>query len=162
VRVAEQERKLIWPELEERYPDLVLSLGTASSARLRRSESSRAPATRGVISYSSDLISLTKTFIHSSIQCNGIWEAYIKHLPKADSSARYIRINPELLDAVADIDDVDKMTPLQKEVESWLDNQPIVRQVAMQLIATCFYFELMESIGKGERGGYVAEGEHYF
>lgn len=79
VKIAEQERKLIWPELDEHYPDIVLSLGTASSPRLRRTESKQIPASRGFVSHASDLVNLLKNHMATSIQCELIWKNYLDH-----------------------------------------------------------------------------------
>jgi hypothetical protein len=95
----------------------------------------------------------------TSIECERMWRNYLDQLPRTIRSTRFIRINPELSDTVPNIDDVEKMEPLQEEVESWLDNQKQVKQVAMQLVATCFYFELLGSIINGKSEGYVAEGK---
>lgn len=95
----------------------------------------------------------------TSIECERIWRNYLDQLPRSIRSTRFVRINPELPDAVPNIDDVDKMVPLQEALESWLDNQSKVKEVAMQLVATCFYFELLGSIINGKSEGYVAEGK---
>ncbi|KAE9983700.1 hypothetical protein BLS_003847 [Venturia inaequalis] len=156
--IAEQERKLIWPELEDKFPDIILSLGTATSHRLRRAESSRAPAQRGIISHASDLVNLVRNHMATSIECDRIWDGYIDQLPKFVKASRFVRINPELPDEVPALDDVEKMTSLREAAEDWLRNQSKVKKVALQLIASCFYFEVLGSIINGKDEAYVAEG----
>ncbi|QDS77600.1 hypothetical protein FKW77_001933 [Venturia effusa] len=159
INIAEQERKLIWPELEDRYPGITLSLGTATSHRLRRAESIRTPVQSGIVSHASDLVNLLKNHMATSIECDRMWSSYIDQLPKSVKASRFIRINPELPDDVPALDDVEKMIPLREAAECWLQNQTKVKKVALQLIASCFYFEVLVKLINGKDEAYVAEGK---
>ncbi|KAF2420198.1 hypothetical protein EJ08DRAFT_690440 [Tothia fuscella] len=112
IELAERERKLIWPELQDSYPDIVVSLGTATSPSLKRAESSR-----------------------------------------------FIRVNPELANEAPSLDDVKAMPDLQKDIRNRLKHDPTIRNLAFELLATSFYFELLGPIGKAEMGGGIAEGK---
>jgi hypothetical protein len=96
----------------------------------------------------------------TSIECERMWGGYLDQLPKSVKSTRFVRINPELPEDVPTLDDVEKMIPLQEAAEYWLQHQATkVKRVALQLIATCFYFELLGLIINGKDEAYIAEGK---
>ena len=143
INVAEQERKLLWPELEDSYPDVVLSLGTAFNAQLHRAESEKVTSAskRGVISHGVVLINLLKNHMATSLECEKIWDTFLVHLPKAVQFSRFVRINPQLTGEVPEMDDVKELQSLQMKVRNFLRYNEQVRKVSLQLVATTFYFQ---------------------
>lgn len=143
INVAEQERKLLWPELEDSYPDIVLSLGTAYNAQLHRAESEKisSASKRGVISHGVVLINLLKNHMATSLECEKIWDSFLLHLPKAVQFSRFVRINPQLAGEVPEMDDVKELQSLQMKVRNFLRYDEQVRKVSLQLLATTFYFQ---------------------
>lgn len=143
INVAEQERKLLWPELEESFPDIVLSLGTAYNAQLHRAESEKITSTskRGVISHGVVLINLLKNHMATSLECEKIWDSFLLHLPKAVQLSRFVRINPQLTGEVPEMDDVKELQSLQMKARNFLRHNERIEKLSWQLLATSFYFQ---------------------
>ncbi|KAF1991096.1 hypothetical protein K402DRAFT_436349 [Aulographum hederae CBS 113979] len=157
IEVAEKERKLIWPELQDSYPDIVVSLGTATSPSLKRTESVQI-AQRGVVSHAAALLRIAKNHLATSIECERIWEKYLDNLPRNIKQSRFVRVNPELTGEVPSLDEVKAMPELQKNVRNRLKQDFRIKSLAFQLLATSFYFELLGPIAETKGSGWVAEG----
>jgi hypothetical protein len=158
IEVAERERKLIWPELEDSFPDVVISLGTATSPSLKRAESIQTPQ-RGVFNHAANLLRLAKNHMATSIECERIWDRYLNNLPRAVRQSRMVRLNPELPGDIPDLDEIKSMSRLQQNVRSRWRSDLKIYNVAVQLIATCFLFQLSGPIVEHSTG-YVAEGKY--
>jgi patatin-like phospholipase/acyl hydrolase len=158
IEVAEKERKLLWPELQDSYPDIVLSLGTATSPSLKRAESVQI-AQRGMVNHAAALLRIAKNHLATSIECDRIWEKYLDNLPRNIKQSRFVRINPELAGEIPSLDDVKAMPELQKNVRNRLKHDSMIRSLAFQLLATSFYFEHLGPIAEKEGVAWVAEGK---
>jgi hypothetical protein len=159
VNVAEQERKLIWPELQEAWPDIILSLGTASSPGLRRTESDRTANQKGIVSHGQVLLGLLKTHMATSLECEKIHQSFLAMLPRDVKQSRCRRINPELSGDVPGLDEVKKMPALQEKVRLMLRNDALVKEVALQLVATSFFYQYMDPIIERPSGDFLSHGE---
>lgn len=139
IEVADKERKLIWPNMKYDYPDIVVSVGTTFRLNSRQSTS---PPRHGVLSHVKSLYEMTEERMTSILDPEKAWENYMSVLqPPPIYCQRYVRLNPQLSDEPPRLDDVHRMIPFQKLVrERWRDD-PKIRQVAVQLIASSFYFE---------------------
>lgn len=142
IEIADKERKLIWPNMKDEYPDIVISVGT--TLKLDARNLSQLPSTPrlGVLSHGKSLYKMAVERIASSLDPEKTWDNYISVLqPPPIYRQRYVRLNPQLSEEPPRLDEVHRMIPLQKLVrERWRDDQKI-RQVAVQLIASSFYFE---------------------
>lgn len=162
IRVAEAERKLIWPEVD--YPDVVVSLGTSFSTQLHRMESDRMQndERRGIVSHGMSLVNIVKNHMATSLNCERAWDEFLDHLPRNIAHSRFIRINPELSGKVPELDDVQSMIPLQQNVGIVLARDPRLRgrvhNTAMRLFATLFYFHPTSPIAVTSDGRFETEG----
>jgi hypothetical protein len=158
IEVAERERKLIWPELEDSFPDVVVSLGTATSPSLKRAESIQM-SQRGLINHAANLLRLAKNHMATSIECDRIWDRFLDNLPRSVKQSRMVRLNPELPSDIPALDDVKAMPRLQHDIRSRWRSDLKIYSVAVQLIATCFLFQLTGPIVEHSTG-YCADGRH--
>ena len=78
--------------------------------------------------------------------------------PLSNYRDRYIRINPPLSEDPPNLDDVDCMQCLQELVRGQLRRDDRIHQVALQLVATCFYFEKMAPVEKLSENTYQCKG----
>jgi predicted acylesterase/phospholipase RssA len=158
IEVAERERKLIWPDCEDDFPDLVVSLGTATSPELKREQSTHITR-RGLINHGRAMVRVAKNLVDATIECDNIWDKFLTGLPLSARQSRFIRINPELHIALPALDHVGAIPVLREAVRLYLHDSTIIKRLASQLIATCFYFELTGQITEIEPGLYTAEGD---
>jgi len=162
INIADRERKLIWPELREDYPDIVVSVGTTFSSRLHRQESERAAAVatprRGVYNHISALLKIAKDHVFSSFNSERIWIEFKSGIPKSVEWSRFVRLNPELTEDPPLLDEVHKMKALQSTVRSKMAQDACVKRLALQLLATSFYFELAGPISETDSGLFEAQG----
>ncbi|KAI4858552.1 acyl transferase/acyl hydrolase/lysophospholipase [Hypoxylon rubiginosum] len=146
VRIADSERRMIWPS--HQVPDLVLSIGTGPSPVPERRESRHRRAARnGILSHGLHLYGIMRNNFEQKLNCEKTWDEYYAgiagSLPESVSTSRFHRINPNVGEIPA-LDEKEKMETLRAKAEqvlrSDLDSQ--INQIARQLIASSFYFEL--------------------
>ena len=138
------ERKLIWPDLENEFPDLIVSLGTTfNSAKLKTSESVSLPRRLGVISHGKSLYKIATNRIASDLDPEKAWQSYMSVLqPPPRHRVRYIRLNPNLTEDPPRLDDVECMHNIQEIVRESLKTEDKIEDVALHLVASSFYFEV--------------------
>jgi hypothetical protein len=161
IRIADKEWKMIWQDriggIE--YPDVILSLGTSYSSSLHRNESEpMEPPRRGVLTHGKFLAKIAKDVIHSSLNCEKVWNEYIGDVRGSVDWSRFIRLNPEI-DEVPKLDEVHRMKTLQETVRNKMKDDPTIKKVAARLICSCFYFELVGSIVEESPTKFTATGE---
>jgi len=125
----------------------MLSLGTGFSATLKRASSEHVSTNRkGVITHGRQLYSILKNNMDQTLDCERAWEDFFDGIistspTKALAVSRYRRVNPDV-GTVPALDEKDKIEELRKRVQESLRNdQPRIRDLARQLIASSFYFE---------------------
>lgn len=160
VRIADQERKLIWPDLEDQHPDIVVSLGTAFSPSLRRVESTKmtAAARTGFIAQGTQLFDMVRNHMATSITCERIWTDFITTLPKNVKSSRFVRIDPELGVDVPQLDEVQHLQRLQQSARQQFYRDNRVHTTALQLVATLFYWETYRQPVEKPDGSFLIDG----
>lgn len=80
--------------------------------------------------------------MHDALDCEKAWREHIRRLPAEMSNSRFIRYSPELVGDLPSLDDVDDLDRLQEAVGKDLERKSaLFQKVAMQLVATSFYFE---------------------
>ncbi len=150
VRIAESERKMLWPN--SHVPDVVLSLGTGAAVNLdsagpAMSEHTTA-ARKGILSHSRDLYRILRSNLEQTLDCERAWNDYFATvttaLPKSFSPSRFIRVNPNV-GTIPALDDKDKMGDLRAKVQETQRRDPRVQDIARRLIASTFYFEILSA-----------------
>lgn len=129
--------------MRDEYPDLILSIGTSFRPRtLPLSPEAMASPRTGVFAYGKSLYKIAVDHIQASLDSEKAWETYLSVLqPPRDYRHRYVRINPPLNEDPPALDDVDRMQYIQGIVRDQINGDDRIQKVALQLIATCFYFE---------------------
>lgn len=144
VEVAMQERRLIWPDVAEAHPDLVLSIGTSyNSASSKQATAPQRMARWGMISHVKQLAKIAIDHIQSTLNSEQTWRNYIQTHPVPERlKDRYIRLNLPLENDPPKLDDVSAMTDLNEMTRSrYTSRREEMRSIADRLIATSFYFE---------------------
>lgn len=166
-RVANRERKLIWPEAADTDPDILLSLGTGQNrisilpklsakttdwktlqSSLRRTNSEDLKGFRRYLKSWTTLCNRVDDILNAEMA----WAAFRADIISADvphrNTRRYIRFNPDLNKTAPSMDDKDELQSLQWIVKKRL-NLPhcvtAVQHVAFKLVSSSFFLEVQKS-----------------
>ena len=146
IQIADKERKLIWPDLENDFPDLVVSVGTTYNSAARLSTEKVAVPRLGVFSHGKALYKIAVDHIASTLDSEKAWHSYMNVLqPPSNHRSKYIRINPQLNEDPPRLDEVERMSYIQDMVREMLMSDDKIQKVALRLIASSFYFEKSQS-----------------
>lgn len=146
VRIADSERKILWPD--NLVPDLFLSIGTGSSPTLSRAGSEKmTPIRKGIFSHGRYLYGILRSTLEQALDCEKAWDDYIRgvttSLSSSFSTTRFIRINPNV-DEIPALDDKIKVASLRMKAREALKVDPRVPGIGRRLIASTFYFECLK------------------
>ena len=165
IQIADKERKLIWPELENDSPDIIVSVGTSYNPAARPSSdkalsplSTRSPRL-GVFSHGKSLMKIAIDHIASSLDSEKAWRSYMDVLhPPPNQKAKYIRINPQLNENPPGLDEVDRLPYIQEIVRQMSSLDVNIQNVALRLIASSFYFEKSQPVELAPDGSIHVKG----
>ena len=159
IQIADKERKLIWPDLEKAYPDIIVSVGT-SLGPLQDPADEKTPSPRlnvfshGRLSYKSGIDQICAGY-----NSEKTWLSYMSVLQPASSQRyRFVRLNPQLEEEPPRMDEIDRMLYLQKIVQTKLSSDNNIQRVAHHLIASSFYFEKLQAVEVADDGSVKCKG----
>jgi len=157
IRIADTEWKLIWSRGPITHPDLMLSLGTGLAADQDERSLKSPISKRGLIRNGKMLLKIATDHIADALDCEKAWDDYVRPLILQDSSSRFVRYNVEIDGELPSLDDVKSLQPLQDKVSRKVSQDPRITNIAFQLVATCFYFDV-ERIQQFVQNSAVASG----
>jgi len=143
IAVADCERKLLWPDMAKRYPDILLSVGSGYCKTLKvPKKQPKAIQKVGISSNIKALYRIAVDHIESSLNSEAAWQNYMGVLaPADDEMCRFQRFNVELDCEPPKLDDVDGMDELEYAAREQWSRKKRLSNVARHLVATCFFFE---------------------
>ncbi|CAN9422509.1 unnamed protein product [Alternaria alternata] len=165
VKVGNRERQLLWPDVQDNHPDILLSIGTSQhqQAMVDRSRSERFNMQRDIspslshgkvkakVKHFAGMFQLGKAAINKlgdSIHCERQWEQFLDGMERStahsEDSRRYVRINPDIGRTPPRLDDVNEVDRLQSDVSRYLKGPEAmadIEDVVFRLVASSFYFE---------------------
>ncbi|KAJ8113331.1 hypothetical protein OPT61_g4511 [Boeremia exigua] len=162
VRLVRSEAQLLWPDMADEHPDILLSIGTGQDRHvmnpypLREYETSQRSHRR----QASDATSSTKrsgfTFVgfkqilsamHSRfdniLHAENAWLDFCDIATTDENGSRYVRINPEI-GSPPSLDDVSQLKAVQAAARNSLEtteSRAQIRRVSHMLVASSFYYE---------------------
>lgn len=162
VHIANRERKLLWPAIANKHPDMLLSIGTGQNL----SESRREALERRSSSPKNDNTPNTPTNKPGGIRrtLNALYQRFDNILDaehtwtefEADINNRnegfsspYIRLNLDLKSKLPPFDAKDKFQEFRAEVRRRLKDPDVmekVRDIACSLVASSFYFKPVKTV----------------
>jgi patatin-like phospholipase/acyl hydrolase len=171
-KLANRERKLIWPETADVDPDIFLSLGTGQNRisilpklsskttdwRTLQSTLQTAPAEKPK-GMSRLLKSWTVLYnrVDDILNAEMAWAAFRQDVVGADraqrNSRRYIRFNPDLDKRAPSVDAKNELRSLQSTVQKRLSLPhclTAVQHVAYRLIASSFYLDVSRRLSQAD------------
>lgn len=145
INVAERERKLIWPELAKQEPDVVVSIGTLFCGKTEKKRTTKLGSSpKGILAGSVSVAKIASDHSHTTLDSQRTWEEFIqvRGLARHDRG-RYIRLNPELDIQPPRLDEVEQLSYLEEMTRFLMGGEYKLQRLARQLVATCFYFEVV-------------------
>ena len=171
VRVAELERRLIWPDTEGSPPDILLSIGTSCNMIVQQEAQNALYSTRkgydpmsdksittakgsghGLFGWkrkgtqTSKLINIMKNRVDNILDTEITWSLFLSDTARGDEEyrRRYWRINPNIGVDPPKLDEVKELPQLQQKVQQMTKDPAYQKQIggaARRLVASCFYVE---------------------
>ncbi|KAI9759344.1 MAG: hypothetical protein M4579_002402 [Chaenotheca gracillima] len=140
IQMADSERKLTWPNAQDSSPDIVLSLGTGSLSEFSRSFGPQPTSPLGGI-FNRNQTKMQLDNIGLAGESERMWNEFIelRREEKRDDD-RYHRIDPELRHLPRP-DDLNSFAQLQCDIRDCAIPAQSLRNIASQLLSSCFYFE---------------------
>jgi len=145
VNIADSERKLLWPKQAHKEPDILLSIGSGYCTTSIPSASVLPEGARNdAVKNLKALKKIAVGHIDSSLNAQNAWLEYTKvHNISNATSFRFRRLNLQLQKEPPKLDDVSKLQMLKENVaQNFRDPHVDISEIAKQLIATSFFFEL--------------------
>ena len=160
IQIAESERKLLWPEHGNDLPDIVLSIGSGYSKRKLPDEQIMPMSQKGIITNIRTLKKIAYGTIENSLNAEQAWQNFTEQLSE-EAKPRYHRLNVTLPyeDGPPNLDDVKAIHNLKLDVRKAMSTKmDQVREIANQLIASCFFFEQSTPWSRLENGSLKCTG----
>ncbi|KAH0362899.1 FabD/lysophospholipase-like protein, partial [Aureobasidium melanogenum] len=162
VYVANRERKLIWPAIADKHPDMLLSIGTGKNpsapqreALERRSSSPRDDHTPNAPTNKFGGIRRTLNALYQRfdniLDAEHTWTEFEADINNRNDGfpSPYLRLNFDLKSKPPPFDAKDKFKEFRADVRQRLmdpDVMDVVKDVACSLMASSFYFKLVKTV----------------
>lgn len=162
IQIADMERKTLWPNESKQLPDFLLSIGTAYNRRSRKTLIEKSSIIGGLFgqSKSSSSASAAMDQIRSSLAAEKSWKEFMEELNLPDAEKhRYQRINPEILEELPGLDDVNQIKNLQAIIRKHMTGDLAITRAALRLLATAFYFEKTMPLSRLNDGSFSFKGK---
>jgi predicted acylesterase/phospholipase RssA/energy-coupling factor transporter ATP-binding protein EcfA2 len=144
VEIAMQEKRLIWPDVGEAVPDIILSIGTGFNSHSSHQITSPARTSRlSKLPFAKRLARVSLDQFQSTFSSDEAWRNVVQDAPPAQLNDRYIRLNLPFKEDPPRLDQVLSMAELQEMTRSeCVRRRDEIKAIADKIIATSFYFEL--------------------
>lgn len=151
IEVAMRERRLVWPDVADIPPDIVLSIGTGINPKSRKRLGSKI-SKFGLFSQARNLAKVAIDHVEASLNSEQTWRNFILHNPPPESfQGRYIRFNLQLEKDPPKMDEVRALEELkEKTMSQFTARRTDVKNLADRLIATSFFFIQDEQVAVEE------------
>ncbi|KAI4844618.1 FabD/lysophospholipase-like protein [Aureobasidium sp. EXF-8845] len=157
VHVANRERKLLWPEIADKHPDMLLSIGTGQNtieAREKLERRSSSPKDEDTTHKSRGLRRTLEALYHrfdNILDAEHTWTEFEADINNRndDFPSPYVRFNLDLNKRLPPFDAKDKFQEFRNDVKQRLKDPDVVemtREIACSLVASSFYFESENTI----------------
>lgn len=157
--VAASEEQRIWPSRKDTIPDMLLSIG---NGRVKETTAHADDSAWFFIPWKRQLYELRK-LLYQNINSEKTWDENFSRI-SGSHPTRYVRLNPEMPNALQNIDDLEAFNngSLETIVSCYLGQESIQRRIAdvgRVLVATSFYFQAAQDPQRNEAGHFIIKGE---
>jgi len=175
VALANEERKLIWPESRTQDPDILLSIGTAFDSSAARQPLEPGPQAKlGLKGFAMKMFKIAIDTLQDVLDCERSWVTFLESVgiqnDDAERRRKYWRLNPDLNQirtetnsiglavTLPKLDEVDEMDVLVSHTLCIFRGSPKLRDVKATLVSSLFYFEWCNMEEAGDGGPIAVEG----
>ncbi|CAN9328202.1 unnamed protein product [Alternaria alternata] len=137
VRLMNHERKLIWPDVADRAPDLFLSIGTSQNKADPRVEQPDVTMTdedrtrRPTFHMMPQIVTQMRNLMDNILDAEQAWDKFCSDMaPTRDDALRYVRINPDIERQPPKLDEVKKVGELIRDTRKALKTSANRAQIA--------------------------------
>jgi hypothetical protein len=169
--LANEERKKIWPELKDRDPDILLSIGTAFDPNPPPMDAPVPEPGWFIGKFFNNLLNLLTSLVVNNTNSQRSWYNFLGKLAikndDEDRKRKFVRLNPPIGKGnlvsgncpLPNFDEVDKMAALASYTNELYipHNSEQLRAVADSLVASLFYFEEDHHVSQ-KNGDWLVEG----
>lgn len=157
INIAERERKLIWPDLADQEPDILVSIGTMFCGKPEPKRMAKwVSSPKGIVAHFRFLAKMASDHLHTSLDSQRTWEDFVSvRRPSDKNTSRYIRLNHELDEQPPKMDEVDQMQYLEEVARYRFGGDQSIKMLARRLVATSFYFEVTGEVREDACDGYL-------
>ncbi|KAH8624551.1 hypothetical protein IG631_21290 [Alternaria alternata] len=187
VKVGNRERQLLWPDVQDNHPDLLLSIGTSqhqqvmveefhsekfdmqrnimsslSHGKAKLKATSKVKHFAGMFQYGKAAINKLEDSIHPERQWEQFLDGMERNTDHSEDSRRYIRINPDIGRKPPGLDDVNEVDRLQLDVSRHLKEPEAManlEDIVFRLVASSFYFERTHATRDMSQGAAKVKGK---
>ncbi|CAN9468269.1 unnamed protein product [Alternaria alternata] len=131
------ERKLIWPDVADRAPDLFLSIGTSQNKADPRVEQPDVTMTdedrtrRPTFHMMPQIVTQMRNLMDNILDAEQAWDKFCSDMaPTRDDALRYVRINPDIERQPPKLDEVKKVGELIRDTRKALKTSANRAQIA--------------------------------
>jgi hypothetical protein len=140
IKVADKEWKLIWETNKSLQLDIMLSLGTGYREQQRQTQPTNGSLRRGFLSHAKFLHQIAQDHIADALDCEKAFDDHVTSF-HTELREKFVRYNVKV-DDLPVLDDVQALNSLQITTKDHLlKHSSSIKKLALQLIATSFYFE---------------------
>ncbi|KAH7084592.1 hypothetical protein FB567DRAFT_445911, partial [Paraphoma chrysanthemicola] len=186
-KVGNRERQLLWPDVQDSHPDILLSIGTSQhqeavvetlrnekfEAQRKRTLSSHPAKAKlkatSKVKHFAGLFQYGKAAMNKlgdSINCERQWEEFLDRTEQGpthrENMRRYVRINPDIGRTPPSIDAKGELQGLQVAVAQYLEEpegRNKLEDIVFRLVASSFYFERTHATRDMSRGAARVRGK---
>ncbi|RFU29557.1 hypothetical protein B7463_g6774, partial [Scytalidium lignicola] len=153
--VADSERKLIWPELAESPPDIMISIGTGYNVNKMSShptpKANVSPPKHGLISHFKTFKRIAEDHVAVSLDSERTWHSWLQTLPTQQrNEKRFVRLNVSCPKDPSPLDDVQSLPQLRTYVQEQYALNRLIEDIAHRLVASSFYVVASSSTNGSE------------
>jgi len=158
VLAADYERQCVWEEGPQSLPDVLVSIGTGFFPDVKVNSGDPGPRTGiGLVNGAMTFVNIAKDAIETELDCEKTWEDYVQcAVPEGnDRRNRYHRLTLEIHGPKIELDAVNEMSRLQDLTRAYYkENTYLIDNVAGQLIASLFYFNVVSRVSMTVTGNH--------
>ena len=141
IEVAMRERRLLWPDVAESHPDIVLSLGTGVNPKARQRNNTKI-SRFALFSPARALAKVAINQVEASLESEQTWRNFLLHNPPPDNvQGRFVRMNLVLERDPPRMDEIRSLNEMkEKTMSQFTARRRDIKNLADRLIATSFFF----------------------
>ena len=152
--VAHHERKILWNDVQDRHPDVLVSIGTGLDSAQLTAESESDPPTlchpslfRKTMGGVEQAINTLRGIVDDHLDSEKAWNEFYTSVTTlgdgkdTENRLRYIRFDVRFEGKRPTLDEVHEVDSIERQARWSAETNPRIRETAHRLVASSFYFD---------------------